>query len=679
MTDASRALLLAGVICCVTQVGCAGPHKAARAIDGGTCGPCLAVSQLQIDAPAKCCEDTNCTAPSPETIGENTDVSYWDLPLNEAIQIALQESEVMRDLGGTILRNPAAVRTVQDPAIAYTDPRFGEEAALSQFDASFAARSYFENNDRVFNNQFLGNSGFLVQDLGDYQFELRKRAATGTQMVVRQSFDYDSNNSVANRFGVPSSSWNAIIGAEVRQPLLQGGGIRFNRSAGPSQQPGVINGVLVSRIRTDVSLADFEVGIRDLVSNVENAYWDLYFAYRDLDAKIGARDRALEAWRFVKNKQINKDLGGEPDKEGQAREQYWRFQAEVLDSLNGRLLEATRTNNGSSGGTFRHIPGVRVAERRLRLAIGLPVTGTRLIRPSDEPPSAPVRYDWETIVEQSLSRRPELRKQRWRVKQREVELLANKNFLLPRLDAVAGYRFRGFGEVLASQSEAQFRSAMDNLLDGEFQEWRLGLEFEVPLGFRQAHAAVRNSQLTLARERALLEEQKRTVLYGLSNAVGDVKRSFQVAQAQFNRLTAAQDQVDAVQLSYEAGRAPLDLVLEAQRRFLDTEIRFQQSRVEYAIALKNLQFEQGTLLDYSNIHLAEGPSVRVAYAQAAKRNRLRSGVIDYICRDSVISRGPEPNGMLGQTVVIDEHLPVEDAIGPLVPPAAETPSGEIGP
>ncbi len=53
-----------------------------------------------------------------------------------------------------------------------------------------------------------------------------------------------------------------------------------------------MNGVLLARVNTDISIAEFEAGVRDLVSNVENAYWDLYFAYRDLDAKITARDSA---------------------------------------------------------------------------------------------------------------------------------------------------------------------------------------------------------------------------------------------------------------------------------------------------------------------------------------------------------------------------------------------------
>ena len=52
----------------------------------------------------------------------------------------------------------------------------------------------------------------------------------------------------------------------------------------------------------------------------------------------------------------------------------------------------------------------------------------------EEPPSAPIRFDWQITAQQSLALRPELRKQRWLVKQRELELIANKNFLLPRLD-----------------------------------------------------------------------------------------------------------------------------------------------------------------------------------------------------------------------------------------------------
>src|SRR5690606_39038557 len=126
-------------------------------------------------------------------------------------------------------------------------------------------------------------------------------------------------------------------------------------------------------------------GLRDLVSNVENTYWDLYYAYRDLDAKIAARDAALETWRRVHALFEANRRGGEAEKEAQAREQYFQFQEEVENALTGRLLDGTRTNNGSRGGTFRGTGGVHVVERRLRLLMGISLSDGRLARPSDQP------------------------------------------------------------------------------------------------------------------------------------------------------------------------------------------------------------------------------------------------------------------------------------------------------
>ena len=79
----------------------------------------------------------------------------------------------------------------------------------------------------------------------------------------------------------------------MRQPLLRGAGVQFNRIAGPGAQPGVYNGVMLARINTDIALADFEASVRNLVADVETAYWELYFDYRALDAVIAGRESAL--------------------------------------------------------------------------------------------------------------------------------------------------------------------------------------------------------------------------------------------------------------------------------------------------------------------------------------------------------------------------------------------------
>ena len=130
-----------------------------------------------------------------------------------------------------------------------------------------------------------------------------------------------------------------------------------------------------------MALVDFEIAVRDLVSNVENAYWDLYYGYRDLDAKVHARDEALKTWRSVYALYETGRSGGEAENEAQAREQYFRFQEEVQNALSGELLDGTRVGNGSGGGTFRPTGGVLVAERRLRVLMGMLADR----RPADSP------------------------------------------------------------------------------------------------------------------------------------------------------------------------------------------------------------------------------------------------------------------------------------------------------
>jgi len=335
----------------------------------------------EIEAPiiSNCPSDAAIACQSPDLIGPESNPEYINLKLEEAMQMALARNRVLQDLGGTVLRQPANARTIHGPAITDTDPRYGVEAALSEFDAIFSEKFDYQRNNRLLNNVFFGGgTRDLIQDTDTFQSQLSKRTANGAELAFRHNTVYDHNNSPGNLF---PSAWDTNFEMSFRQPLLQGAGVEYNRIAGPNGTPGNMNGVLLARVNTDISIAEFEAGVRDLVSNVENAYWDLYFAYRDLDAKIAARDEALDSWRrthalFERGRQ-----GGEAEKEAEAREQYFHFQQEVQNAWAGRLVGGTETNNGSGGGTLRANGGVRVAERRLRMILGLPISDGKLIRP----------------------------------------------------------------------------------------------------------------------------------------------------------------------------------------------------------------------------------------------------------------------------------------------------------
>ncbi|HYO25938.1 MAG TPA: TolC family protein [Lacipirellulaceae bacterium] len=653
-----------------------GCHMREKSTFKPSCGDdCYTAIATQVEYPQvdQCSAiDDGWAAAAPVTLSTTTDIEYWDLSLQEVVQIALAQSRVIRDLGGAVLRTPAAIETHWDPAVVDTDPRFGYDAALSAFDAQLSASVFGEKNDRALNNEFFGGGTRLLdQDLIVAQTQISKKAATGSQFAFRHYMDYDSNNAPGNIF---SSAYNTNFETEMRQPLLQGAGSTFNRIAGSSNIPGLYNGVLIARANTDVELADFEIAVRDLVSNLENAYWDLYFAYRDLDAKAAARDASLETWRRINALYKAGRRGGEAEKEAQAREQFYRFQEDVQNALSGRLVDGTSVNNGSSGGTFRAGGGVQVAERRLRMLVGLPPSDGRLIRTSDEPVTAPVHFDWSEITCEALIRRVELRRQRFVTRRYELEWMASKNYLLPKLDAVGRYRWRGFGDDLLhsdSTGRPRFDNAFMDLTSGDFQEWQLGLELNVPIGYRREFAAVRNSELLLARSRAVLKEQEHLVLHDAAGAIAEFDRAMMVAETTSNRLDAARAQLGAVAAAFDADKAPLDLLLEAQRLLGDAESRHFRSLAEYAIAIKNVHYSKGTLLDYDGVQLSEGAWPTKAYSDAARResSRGRAWPLNYASASApLVSEGAFDQGGVNLTPVTeDAMLPAE---GVATPPAA---------
>jgi outer membrane protein TolC len=542
------------------------------------------------------------------------DQQWLDLSLADAIQLAFQNSRVLRDLGGTVIRAPDVLKNALQPAISATDPQAGLEAALADFDAQLSSSVMFEKNDRMLNNFITaGGTRIFRQDLVTAQAQISKRSVSGTRTTLRGVSTYDANNASFNKFPNVYDSW---IDLEVRQPLLQGAGATFNRIAGPDARPGQINGIVVARLNNDISLLDFELGVRDFLSNVENAYWELYFAYRDLDARTRARDAALETWRSIKTMVDAGQAGGTAEREAQAREQYFRAEEDLQNALSGKLQDFTSVNNGSGGGSFRGNGGVLVTERRLRLILGLPITDDRLVRPADEPSLAPLLFDWNWASAEAVSRRTELQRQRLLVKRREMELLANRNFLLPRVDLVGRYRWRGLGNDLigdtpttpdpADPNNYFGNGSLDNLFNGDFQEGLVGGEMTLPVGFRRAYSAVQNSQLQLARECSILREQERQVTHDLSNALAELERAHELTHTTLNRLAAAERHVEILREKILKDLpVNLDQLFDAERRLADADIQHHRSRVEYALAIKNVHFEKGTLLDYGNVYLSE--------------------------------------------------------------------------
>jgi outer membrane protein TolC len=594
-------------------------------------------------------------AVDPLTLSNPSFDNIWELSLEEAIRTSLENGKVLRNLGGrfasfggprpqtgepavSLLTSPQQTPTIYDPAITETEPFRGVEAALALFDAQLTSSLTWERQNRPQNVNPTGALIFqqkLLGDQGNWTSGIQKRSATGATWGFANSTIYDNNNSPIRE--IPAT-WTTNYDFSFNQPLLQGAGVTYNRIAGPDPFDNLFGrplfrGVLLARINADISLADFEAGVRNLISDTEQSYWELYFAYRNLEARKAGRDSSLEAWRKVHALYVEQSRGGEADKEAQAREQYFFFRSEVEQALTD----------------------VYRCESRLRYMMGISASDGRLIRPADEPTTARISFDWQQSLVEALSRSAELRKQKWVIKQRELELVAAKNLILPRLDMVGRWRFLGMGEQLINQNYNPYNAdgganpdplvgtdAYSTLFSGQFQEWQAGAQFQMPLGFRRELATVRHFQLQLARERARLQDEELEASHALVEAVRNVDTNFALAQTNFNRRVAAERQVEAVQAAYDANTVTLDQLLDAQRRRAEAESSYYRSLVDYNRSISQLHFRKGSLLEYNGVFLAEGPWPGKAYFDAHRRARQRDAslYLDYgHSRPGVFSRG----------------------------------------
>jgi len=607
----------------------------------------------------------------------------WDLDLDKAIQLALENGTVIRNLGGlafgptgaqgtpgSLLQSPGTAATTFIPALTETNARNGVEAALSAFDAQFTTDVSWEKNNTPQNV-----AGFVQefrpkvfkQDLGTFQSTISKIAATGTQFAIRHNVNYEMNNipALPNPLATKEfkAEWDTNVEAEFRHPFLQGAGVGFNRIAGPGAVPGFNSGVLIARVQVDQSLADFEGAVRGFVADVERAYWNLYYAYRRLDTAIEGRDRTFVYWQGIYALYKTGSREGPANFEAQARGQYYQFEA-VVRQAKANLYKT---------------------EAALRYMMGLAAGDGRLIYPTAKPATAWVRFDWPDAYGEGLVRSVELRKQRWRIKQAELELMSAKNWLLPRLDAVGRYRWKGLGGELLHSDRAI--SAFDRPVDaygsmtsGEFQDWHLELSLRFPFGFRREMAGVRFAQLTLTRERKVLQEQELELHHQLTDAFRELWVQYELTRDNYNRFAAAETEVEVFEAQIEKGKEKpaSNLVLDAYRRKADAADSYHRSLTDYNLAIMQLHFRKGSLLEYDGVYLAEGPWPAKAYFDARRRARARDAAhyINYgFTQPKVLSQGPYQQNARGEGLLLDgqEMSPAEPVRGqgPLAPTPAE--------
>jgi outer membrane protein TolC len=614
------------------------------------------------------------------------------LSLAEAISIALEQGTVngfqgpqTNTLGGAGPRvndtlaaftgngitTTDAIRVLAlDPAITGT----AIESALSRFDARFQSGILWQTTEQpnntpqtAFTASANGRAGIsaIVTQQATFTNSIAKPLPTGGVAEITFDVPYQLNNLNSSGVSRFNPSYTPTLTFNFEQPLLQGFGVEINqlRPTHPGTSgflPGEVpvntqtlnanEGILITRLRFDQSRAEFERNVHLLVWNVEQAYWVLYGAYWDLYSREAALRQAYEAWkinnaRFLAGRVPIADFA-------QTRGQYEMFRGDRIESM-GRLLEA---------------------ERNLRGFMGLPMEDCTRLVPCDTPTLAPYHPDWCTALNEALTLRPELVLAREELKARQLQLINEKNLLLPDLRFVSSYGIVGTGNRLDGPSPD---NALQTLASDHFTNWTAGLQLTVPIGFRDAHAGVRLARLNLARSYLVVRDNEYRTTRFLTQVYRLIFERYAVIEARRAERESYADQLRARFEEFLAGRGTLDILLEAQRFWATALSSEYAAIVDYNNALASFEWAKGTILQHDNIYISEGPLPQCAQIRAVAHQQERTKALVLLERAVPVGYAP-CDGKCGPAV---PELPEANAVSlpalfekaPAVPAEADKP------
>lgn len=457
----------------------------------------------------------------------------------------------LEDVIRRTLANNYTIQTVSyNPAIETT--RVVE--AEAGFDALFYTNVNKSNIDRPTGSElFATDADFLTLSIG-----IRKRLPAGTQLDghfdfgrTKQAFAFQTIN--------PEYTSNFVL--DMRQPLLRGFGIDYNRSL-----------IFVAKNNRQVSDWAFKRQIRDILRRVEELYWRLVQARRDvvITAREVAEFEGVHEYLVARSDfDVNpvQVAASKADLES-ARVDFVRRRALMFEAQD-RLIALMNDPQVYLGDDLELIPDDFPAIQRL------------VVDPAME-------------VQTALDNRAELREQELRVANAKLFLGRAKNEELPRLDLT----FRTSIDGLAENADRSF----DEATRVKFIEYIIGAELEIPIGNRAPRAAHHRARLEHAQAVAALQQALEDVILDVNLAVRQLGTAYDQIGPSFASTEAREREVEStVARAERKDLATLLGELGARRALAGIRRVMLNAMVEYNIAIADLERAKGTLLNYNNV------------------------------------------------------------------------------
>ena len=528
-----------------------------------------------------------------------------DLPAERVGVSSVETKLTLADAVELALKNNLEIEIERtNPIIS----RLSIKNALGAFDPTVHYAPGFEDRKTPTSSSLQGVNGLLAERAFTQNAAFRwKTPFEGSSFGL----DFENNRQTTNSpFAGLTPFFNSRLVLSYTQPLWRNRLIDRDR-----------NELRIRRKNLDISELDFRIRVIDVVSRVEQAYWDLVAARQDVTVTHDAVDLAAE--QYARNQRMINSGSLAPVELSASKAELERRRDAYFASL-GTLTEIE--NNLKS----------LVAPNRDAALWSEQVIPLDLKSPAP-PPVAEVK---EAVL-LALTQRPELKQTIMRQESNAYDQQLAADQIKPKIDLVANYANQGLaGAVntapnpfaaslnplfdrlnqlsaaaglppvqvvssggLPSSVLGSYGTALGSVFGGSYQTVSVGLSLDLTFRNRAAQALAAQSAVTGKRLKLDQSRWEQAVEAQVRNALQAIQTARQRISAAEASEAAAKEKLESETRLFQTGESTNFLVLTRQNEYLDARRRTVVARLESNRATARLEQALGSTLATYHIDL----------------------------------------------------------------------------
>ncbi len=376
----------------------------------------------------------------------------------------------------------------------------------------------------------------------------------------------------------------------LTQPLLKNFGRDVNTT-----------GIHVALKNKEAAAYQLEQKVLETVFEVEQAYWELVFAYEDLRVKnqsLRLAQNLLDENRIRLKVGVLAPLAVLRSEAGVAfREEETIVARSVVHDARDRLISAANL-----------FPDELVWDIE--------------IVPEDEPRAfEPGEYPEAEHIATALTNRPELRQL---LKQQEAAELGSrfaKSQTLPTLDLTASIGLIGLdsdfdssflsslflGLPLPPPPDKGIDPAFDDLFSGDNFQWMVGLKFEFPWGNHVARGQYTAANLRVSQLDESVRSLRQVIIQDTRGALRAIDTTWKQVVSTRETTRFRRESLLAEKKKYDVGVSTTHDLLEFEEELAEARATELRAVIDYTLSLTNLMRANATLLQARNVKITARP------------------------------------------------------------------------